>query len=180
MSVPMENRRQLFLDLADVIAPHDSVREALTAALDDPAGYLETYDDTAERLGDPVEADDPQLPWLALVDRSMAALHAVEVDWRERRDDILWSLEQLRAYAAVTPDTRAALAALACDGATIDCLRAMAAALDEDGLRLAALDIDADSYVLALLDSNAYQRASSLAERLGFALRDIREHDPNA
>lgn len=173
--------REQFLSLAGDLAARDAAVLAATAqSIDDPQAYLDRYEETAERLGDrPDAADDPQVPWLALVDRLLAALRAVEIDWRTDRDDIVWSLEHLADYTALPQAVRDAIARLTCSD-SIECLVAMAALVATTDRRLVALDIDSDSYVLMVLDNATYLRATTAADTLGFVLRDIREHDPNA
>jgi hypothetical protein len=173
--------REQFLSLAADLAVRDAATlTAAAQAIDDPQSYLDRYDETAERLGDrPDAAADPQVPWLALVDRLLAALRAVEIDWRTDRDDIAWSLQQLVDYAALPQSVRDAIARLSC-GDSIECLVAIAALVAETDRRLVVLDIDSDSYVVMLLDNATYLRTTMVAESLGFVLRDIRDHDPNA
>ena len=173
--------REQFLQLAGDLAAQDpAALDAIAIAIDDPRAYLAQYEETAERLDHwPDPAADPQLPWLALVDRLLAALRSVEIDWRADRDDITWSLGQLIDYAALPQAVRDEIARLSCDNA-IDCFVAMAGLVARSDRRLVALDIDSDSYVVMLLDSATYQRTTAVAEALGFVLRDIREHDPNA
>ena len=171
-----------FLRLASQLSGDDSaILQAVAAALDDPAAYLETHDDAAERLSDTdAPATDPRFAWLMLVDRLLAGIHAVEVDWRTRKDDLMWSLEQLGAFARLSERSRQEIGALACSGETIACLAAIAEIVAADNQRLAAMDIESDSYVLLLLDRDVYARATELAATLGCVLRDVREHDPNA
>ena len=173
--------RQAFLSLAAELATEDPAVLAATAlAIDDPQAYLDRYEETAERLDDrPEAADDQQLPWLALVDRLMGALRAVEIDWRADRDDIVWSLEQLADYAALPQAVRDDVARLSCSHA-IECLVAIAALVATTDRRLVALDIDSDSYVVMLLDNPTYLQATLAAESLGYVLRDVREHNSNA
>ena len=173
--------RERFLALAAELGARDpAVLTATALAIDDPQAYLDRYDETAERLDDRHDAAaDPQLPWLALVDRLMAALRAVEIDWRADRGDIVWSLEQLADYAALPQDVREEITRLSCPNA-IDCLVAIAGLIGKTNSRLVALDIDSDSYVVMLLDGATYQRTTTAADSLGFVLRDIRDHDPNA
>jgi hypothetical protein len=173
--------REQFLRLAaDVAAQDESVLAATALAIDDAQAYLDRYEETAERLDHlPEPAADPQLPWLALVDRLQAALRAVEIDWRSDRDDIVWSLQQLGEYSALPESVRDEIVRLSCSN-SIDCLVAIAGTVAKTSRRLVALDIDSDSYVVMLLDSAMYDRTTRAAESLGFVLRDIREHDPNA
>ena len=173
--------REQFLSLAGDLAARDPAVLAATAqSIDDPQAYLDRYEETAERLGHrPDAADDPQVPWLALVDRLLAALRAVEIDWRTDRDDIVWSLEQLVDYATLPQAVRDAITGLSCSD-SIACLVAIAALVAKTERRLVALDIDSDSYVVMLLDNATYLRTTAVAESLGFVLRDIREHNPNA
>ena len=167
--------REQFLSLAGDLAARDAAVLAATAqSIDDPQGYLDRYEETAERLGDrPDAADDPQVPWLALVDRLLAALRAVEIDWRTDRDDIVWSLEHLADYTALPQAVRDAITRLTCSD-SIECLVAMAALVATTDRRLVALDIDSDSYVLMVLDNAPYLRATTAADTLGRAARHSR------
>lgn len=175
------SRRDAFASLAALLSAGDAaVGKAVAQAVEDPDGYLETFEETGERLFDVDEpARDPRLPWLALVDRLLAKLRAVEVDWHTAKADIDWNLEQLPAYGRVPDVTRRAIAALSDSGSAIETLQEIARLLADDGLRLAAMDIDSDSYVLLLLSDTEYEQATAIADTLGFVLRDVREHDPN-
>jgi hypothetical protein len=170
--------RAQFLWLAGELSDRDpAVAAAMTLALDDPEVYLERHDETAERLGeDAGGAADPQLPWLALVDRLLAALRAVEIDWRADRDEVVWQLEQLTAYGALPQAIRDDITRVDCH-APDECLNAIARLVARAGHRLALIDIDSESYVVALLDAPLYERATRAAETLGAVLRDIRESE---
>ena len=174
-------RRDAFASLAALLSGGDrAVGAAVAQAVVDPEGYLETFEETAERLFDADDpARDPRLPWLALVDRLLATLRAVEIDWHTAKADIDWSLEQTIAYARVPDVTRRAIAALAETSSAIETLQEIARLLADDGLRLAAMDIDSDSYVLLILSDTEYEQATAIADTLGCVLRDVREHDPN-
>lgn len=173
--------REQFLWLAGELSDREPpVMEAVTLALDDPTSYLEQHDETAERLADREDAAaDPQLPWLALVDRLLAALRLVEIDWRADPDEVAWQLEQLTAYGALPQPLREEIARVRC-AAPHECLLAIAHLVAGADRRLAVIDIDSDSYVVALLDAALYARTTLVAEALGVVLRDIRDHDPNA
>jgi hypothetical protein len=181
MNGSAQSRRDAFASLAALLSGGDSaVREAVVQAADDPAAYLETYEETSERLWDVEDpARDPRLPWLALVDRLLAVLRAVEIDWHSAKADVEWSLAQLIVWPRVPDVTRRAIAALAADASAIETLQEIARLVADDGLRLAAMDIDSDSYVLLLLGTADYEQATAIADKLGFVLRDVREHDPN-
>ncbi len=171
------------LALAALLAPGKSgLIEALTAAIERPATFLETHERTRERLWASKEpaAKDPALPWLALVDGLIDEHRAVELDWDFGAGDTLWNLEQLEGWKGLTEERRKSLGAIEGDGPTIEALRACAAQLAADHRVLAALDIDSDSYVMVLLSDADSAKASDLAHRAGFTLKDIRHFDPNA
>ena len=181
MNGSAQSRQDAFASLAALLSGGDlAVREAVVQAAADPDAYLETFEETSERLWDVDDpARDPRLPWLALVDRLLAALRAVELDWDSGKADIDWSLEQLIAWPGLPDVTRRAIAALTASASAIDTLQEIARLVAADGLRLAAMDIDSDSYVLLLLAAADYEQATAIADTLGFVLRDVREHDPN-
>ena len=181
MTGSASSRRDALARLAALLSGGDlAVRDAVAQAADDPDGYLDTFEETSERLwevDDP--ARDPRLPWLALVDRLLAALRAVEIDWHTAKADIDWSLEQLIDWPRVPDVTRRAIAALTASASAIETFQEIARLVAADGLRLAAMDIDSDSYVLLLLAAADYEQATAIADTLGYVLRDVREHDPN-
>ncbi|MFN7956629.1 MAG: hypothetical protein U0610_33300 [bacterium] len=173
--------KEVLLALAAVLAPADGgLAEAIRAAIEAPQHYVETHAATADRLQ---ALDEPGrrkwLPWLALVDELIARHRAVELDWKLGAADVIWNLEQLAGYAALSDARKASITAQHCEGTTLDCLRAIARLLGADQRVLAALDIASDSYVLVLLSDADYAKASPLAHRAGFTLKDIRTFDPN-
>ena len=174
--------KEALLALAALLAPGNPelIRE-LTAALEQPAVYLEKHEGTKERLWASKDAaKDPRLPWLALVDLLIDAHRAVELDWNFGAEDVIWNLEQLDSWKDLGDERKKSVAAIHGDGPTIEVLRAAAAQLAADHRVLAALDIDSDSYVMVLLGESDYAKAAELARRAGFTLKDIRHFDPNA
>jgi hypothetical protein len=174
--------KSILLALVAVLSPSDtSVLDEIRAAIEHPADYLQTHEDLADRLWaskDP--AADPKLPWLVLADRLQDRHLAVELDWRTGKDDLLWSLRQLESYRLLSEQTRSSMATLhVADRLTVNGLRTIASQAASDDVVVAVMDIESDSYVVLLLKRPDYLRASELADKMGFVLKDIREHDPN-
>jgi len=174
--------KEALLALAALLAPGDpTLVAALTAAIEQPATFLDGHDVTKDRLSASTDAaKDPQLPWLALVDLLIEAHRAVELDWKLGAEDVIWNLEQLEGWKTLSDERRKSVAALEGDGPTVEVLRVCAAQLAADHRVLGVLDIDSDSYVTVLLGESDYPKAAELAHRAGFTLKDIRHFDPNA
>lgn len=173
----------LFLALAGLLSSGDAlVTDAVRAAIEQPASYVQAHAETTERFASAEEAAaDPVLPWLALVDALLARQLAVELDWSTEHEEVLASLERLGNFRGVSDLSRRTLQSLQReDAATIGWLRDIAEVVEADKLVVAAMDIDSDSYVVLLLPAPVYVQASQHAGQLGFLLRDVREHDPNA
>jgi len=170
---------EVLLLLGRILDPDDgSLRDALKLAVESPAAYLERHPETRERSASP---SNKSLAWLALVDGLIARHEATELDWRTTGEDGSWSLSQLKTYSRLSPETRAWLPTLDKESfATVDYLRKLATHADGDGVIVAVMDIESDSYVVLLLQKDQYKQASEAAAKLGYILKDIREHDPNA
>jgi hypothetical protein len=170
---------EVLLLLGRVLDPDDaSLHDALKLAVESPGKYFEKHPEMADRS---VSPESENLGWLALVDGLMFRKLATELDWRTSGEEATWSLSQLKTYARLSPKTRAWLPSL--DGQsfeTVDYLRQLAAHADGDAVIVAVMDIDSDSYVVLLLQKEQYKKASEAAAKLGYILKDIREHDPNA
>ena len=170
---------EVLLSLSKLLAPGDdgSLQQALTLAVNEPAAYLRTHPETAERGF--VEADTPSLPWLALVDGLLARGHAMEVDHRTDMEEVQWNLSKVKNYSRFSPKTRAWMESVSKMEGGGECLRALAPHAAADGLVIAVMDIDSDSYVTLILGRDDYAKATALAAKAGYILKDIREHDPN-
>jgi len=170
---------EVLLSLSKLLAPDDdgSLQQALTLAACEPAVYLQQHPETAERGF--VDAETPSLPWLALVDGLLARGRAMEVDHRTDMEEVDWNLSKVKNYSRFSPKTRAWMGSFRMEGAG-ECLREIAPHAAEDGLVIAVMDIDSDSYVTLILSKDDYAKATELAAKLGYILKDIREHDPDA
>jgi hypothetical protein len=172
---------EVLLALAHLLDPadKDSLRNEVNLAVEHPAVYLEKHEVMRERL---IGVDDPaanaSLPWLALVDGLIARGYAVELDHRDGGAEVKASLVDMKS---MPPKSREWLRTLAVDEMyTIDALRAIATRAADDHLVVAVMDIESDSYVIVILSDEDYAKATKLAEKLGYILKDIRSHDPNA
>ena len=169
--------------LAALLAPaHHDVAERVTLASNQPAVYLETHEDTAERLGwNPDASQLKPLPWLALVDGLIEARVATELDWKGAREEVIPMLGLLAGHELLSGATRQRLDPSRRDenGSTIHWLREAATAVSSDDVIVAALDIESDSYVVVLIKATVYRKAQDHARAAGHVLRDIRELDPN-
>ena len=168
---------EVLLSLSRLLAPGDeSLQRDLALATNQPGIYLQQHPETEERE---VDADDPSLPWIALVDGLITRHMAAEVDHRSDVADVDWNLSQLRNYRLFSAKTRHWLDTTKMEG-TGDILRALAPHAKKDGLVIATMDIDSDSYVIVILTKAEYAKATKFAHDLGYQLKDIREHDPNS
>jgi len=171
---------EVLLALSQLLDPADdgTLRDDLKLAVERPAAYMEKHPGMRERSTDAANAS---LPWLALVDGLIARGYAVELDHRDGGDETIHSLGKLKGHALFSAKTRDWMKRVGTkDMSTVDCLRKVAAHAEHDGLVIAVMDIDSDSYVTLILGKDDYARATELAARLGYILKDIREHDPNA
>jgi hypothetical protein len=169
---------EVLLLLGRILDPHDgSLRESLKLAAESPETFFKKYPDAAERAGSP---SNKKLAWLALVDGLIARKLATELDWRTSGEDATWSLSQLESYTRLSLKTRTWLRTLDSESfATVDYLRKLAPHADGDGVIVAVMDIDSDSYIVLLLPKDDYNKASDAAAKLGYILKDVRDHDPN-
>ena len=169
---------EVLLLLGRILDPDDaSLSDSLKLAVQSPKAYLEKHPEMAERS---VSASDKNLGWLALVDGLIAGKRATELDWRTTGEEATWSLSQLETYGRLSAKTREWLPSLDKQSfETVDYLRQLAAHAEGDGIIIAVMDIDSDSYVVLLLQKDQYKKASEAATKLGYILKDIREHDPN-
>jgi Family of unknown function (DUF6630) len=169
---------EVLLALARLLDPTDkgSLQTDLKLAVERPAVYLEKHAETRERmigLGD--SAANGSLPWLALGDGLIARGYAVELDHRDGGTEVKHALEQMKSMHATWLKTLPVD-----DMTTIDSLRAIATRAAADHLVVAVMDIESDSYIVLILSKEDYAKATELAAKLGYILKDIREHDPNA
>jgi hypothetical protein len=169
---------EVLLLLGRILDPDDGgLRDSLKLAVESPATFFEKHSDTADRAGSP---SNKSLGWLALVDGLIARKLATELDWRTSGEDATWSLSQLKTYDRLSVKTRTWLPTLDHESfATVDYLRKLAPHADADGVIVAVMDIDSDSYIVLLLQKDQYAKATDAAAKLGYILKDVRDHDPN-
>ncbi|HJW94123.1 MAG TPA: hypothetical protein VJ901_10935 [Thermoanaerobaculia bacterium] len=162
---------EVLLALSTLLAPGDdgSLQRDIALAFNQPALYLQQHPETEER---DVDANDPSLPWLALVDGLLTRHVAAEIDHRSDVADVNWNLSQLRSYALLSGNTRHWLETAKMEG-TEKILRALAPHAKKDGLVVATMDIDSDSYVILILSKPDYEQATKLAAKLGYSLKHI-------
>lgn len=176
-------------DIAAIICGGDTdVLNAIDKMLSGPEKYFtqnaDRYDDRGidiQEIQDIIEEDDKeelvQLLWLGMVDELIEGGYAAEVDYKCTKDELLYSLSQLKAYPMLEEVFKGFMLSDTADGVQPLCReiskRAAGAAV------IGCIDIDSDSYPLFILPSLSEMDSSemfsgicSLARNNGFTISE--------
>ncbi|MFS0725606.1 DUF6630 family protein [Paenibacillus sp. 1P07SE] len=151
-------------------AGESAVAQEVGEALNYPAVYREKHEERLEERGLATETV-PLLAWIALVDALIAQELALEIDWKDDGDTVLYAIGKLLDRKQLLAETRQLPSKAALEGKpTHESLQACHDRLLAQDVALACLDIDSDSYVLVVVPAGQFDELQELAAEAGYRL----------
>jgi hypothetical protein len=156
------------LAIGAVLAPGArSLARGVRVAFEDPARYIEKYDERSERRG--IDTPIPCLPWIALFDELCDADEGAEIDWRADAMEVKNALRSLGrlpqgAIRWMGEDLQIN------EYSTWELLEVAGRHFLKTPVRLASFDMKSDNYCLVLVPAKDVRRLVSAAKAAGFVL----------
>ena len=145
------------------------VSERLALVLQDPAAYLEQYEEELEERGIVAPVPPQELRDVALIDALLGEDLAWESDWKDTASDIAEGINDIlaRQHRSQTLQPRALMVRREPGPEQLDTVQD---ALETLGLALVLFTLDSDSYPLGVVAEEQVEQTRGLAKELGFDL----------
>ena len=125
--------------------------------------YYRNHQETFEERGIEEDEEEELIQWIALVDILDREGYVVECDWKEDKEDFLWSIDNLNGIKSKGLQIESNW--FEEDGEITDWL-----GIIDEGIAIFAFDIDSDSYVLFPCETNKFQQLEEWADKAGYRI----------